>query len=214
MLMERMGIGHLQARAVARLSGGEKQRVALARALAVSPEVLLLDEPLSALDPNFRGEIRDLLKGLHRDTGITVLMVTHDFTEAHCLAQRAALIQNGRLAQTGPVSEIFQRPASPFVAGFVGVKNLFEAKIEEDTAQIGDLSLTLDSNRKNGQTRGHPAGAHPPGGFRARHRRRQPDKSRSRLPFQQRPLRRNDRPHGRSFPGGIASRRPYRGKRN
>ena len=151
MLIDRMGIAHLQARAVTHLSGGEKQRVALARALAVSPEVLLLDEPLSALDPNFREEIRELLKALHRDTGITVLMVTHDFAEAHALAQGAALIRNGRIEQIGPVLELFQRPATPFVADFVGMKNIFEADIRGNVARINTLSLTLTELAKPGK---------------------------------------------------------------
>ncbi|MBI9083322.1 MAG: ABC transporter ATP-binding protein [Desulfobacterales bacterium] len=144
MLIDHMGITHLQGRSVTHLSGGEKQRVALARALAVSPEVLLLDEPLSALDPNFREEIRELLKTLHGDTGITVLMVTHDFAEAHALAQRAALIRDGRIEQIGPVTELFQRPATPFVADFVGMKNIFEADIQGNVARINGLSLTLE----------------------------------------------------------------------
>ena len=151
MLIDRMGIGPLQDRLITHLSGGEKQRVALARALAVSPEVLLLDEPLSAIDPNFREEIRDLLKALHGDTGITVLMVTHDFAEAHALAQRAALIQNGQIEQVGTVSELFQRPATPFAAGFVGMKNIFKARIEGNVARINSLSLTLEKAASTGQ---------------------------------------------------------------
>lgn len=144
-LLDRMGIGHLESRSVTHLSGGERQRVALARALTVSPEVLLLDEPLSALDPNFREEIRDLLRTLHRETGITVLMVTHDFAEALALARRAALVRQGRLEQIGPVSEIFQRPATPFVAGFVGTKNVFPATVAGNTARVGELCFTHDS---------------------------------------------------------------------
>jgi molybdate/tungstate transport system ATP-binding protein len=142
-LIEQMGIGHLTDRSVAHLSGGEKQRVALARALAVSPRVLLLDEPLAALDPNFREEIRDLLRTLHRETGVTVLMVTHDFTEAHCLGQRAAVIQKGRIEQVGTVETVFHRPATPFVAEFVGMKNILGARIDNGTARVGDLVLTL-----------------------------------------------------------------------
>jgi len=94
------------------LSGGEQQRVALARALAVSPRVLLLDEPLSALDPRFREELRHYLRLLHRQTGTTFLMVTHDFAEALALAERLAVINRGRLEQAGTPEEIFRQPAA------------------------------------------------------------------------------------------------------
>ncbi|MDD3993383.1 MAG: ABC transporter ATP-binding protein [Desulfobacteraceae bacterium] len=142
-LVQRLGLQPLLARAVVNLSGGERQRVALARALAVAPEILLLDEPLSALDPNFREEIRDLLKSLHRETGITALMVTHDFAEAHFLATRTAVISGGRIEQVGPVTDVFRRPVSPAVAAFVGMKNIFEARFDGGTAKTGPLELTL-----------------------------------------------------------------------
>ncbi len=142
-LVQRLGLAPLMQRGVANLSGGERQRVALARALAVAPEILLLDEPLSALDPNFREEIRDLLKGLHRETGITALMVTHDFAEAHFLAERTAVISAGRIEQVGAVAEVFNRPVSPAVAAFVGMKNIFEARFEGSIARAEAMALTL-----------------------------------------------------------------------
>jgi molybdate/tungstate transport system ATP-binding protein len=129
-LVNALGIRHLLERGVAHLSGGEKQRVALARALVVDPDILLLDEPLSALDPNFRMEIRDILQDIHQKTGITVLMVTHDFAEARHLADRIAVIRNGRLEQTGSSEEIFTRPATAFVGRFVGMGNHYEARFE------------------------------------------------------------------------------------
>jgi molybdate/tungstate transport system ATP-binding protein len=141
-LVGRLDLEHLLNRSVSNLSGGEKQRVALARALAVDPSVLLLDEPLSSLDPNFSEDIRDILKQLHRDTGITVLMVTHDFSDAHFLAQRAAVIQQGRIEQVGTVSAVFNQPNTPFVADFVGIKNVFPARFEKRTAWIKQLKLT------------------------------------------------------------------------
>jgi molybdate/tungstate transport system ATP-binding protein len=128
---------------VENLSGGERQRVALARALAVNPSVLLLDEPLSALDPNFREEIRCILKRLHATTGITVLMVTHDFAEAHFLAHRTAIIHQGKIEQVGDVAEVFTKPATPFVAGFVGMKNIFPVVFHENQAWMDDLCITL-----------------------------------------------------------------------
>ncbi|MCF7929619.1 MAG: ABC transporter ATP-binding protein [Spirochaetales bacterium] len=129
------------------LSGGEMQRTALARALITDPEVLLLDEPLSALDPAFREEIRRMLKRLHADTGKTFLMVTHDFSEALSLGGRGAVINNGRIEQTGKIAEIFRKPTSPFVAGFVGMKNVLEAEFFESgtLARTGGLELRLAS---------------------------------------------------------------------
>ena len=140
-LIQRLGLGHLLARRIHSLSGGEKQRVALARSLAVAPSVLLLDEPLTALDPNFREDLRDLIKTLHQDTGITLLMVTHDFAEAHFLAQRTAIMHHGRVEQVGAVETVFTRPETAFVASFVGMKNLFPAAIDGGTAVMGGIRL-------------------------------------------------------------------------
>ncbi len=145
-IIDRLSLVPLLKRSVKYLSGGEKQRVALARALAVDPSVLLLDEPLSALDPNFREDIREILKKLHVETGITVLMVTHDFTEAHFLAQRTAVINNGRIEQTGSIAEVFHHPSTPFVAEFVGMKNIFPAIFNGNTAKINDLTIHTNSD--------------------------------------------------------------------
>jgi molybdate/tungstate transport system ATP-binding protein len=142
-LVSHLGLSQLLDRSVQDLSGGEKQRVALARALAIDPAVLLLDEPLSSLDPNFREEIRQLLKDIHEQTAITVLMVTHDFTEAHFLSQRVAIINAGRLEQVGSVESVFMQPATPFVAEFVGMKNIFAAKFSGRLAQVGKLSFQV-----------------------------------------------------------------------
>jgi molybdate/tungstate transport system ATP-binding protein len=142
-LIKHLSLTRLLNRSVHDLSGGEKQRVALARALAIDPSVLLLDEPLSSLDPNFREEIRQLLKDIHGQTAITVLMVTHDFTEAHFLSQRVAIINAGRMEQVGSVENVFMRPATPFVAEFVGMKNIFAAKFNGRVAQVGKLSFQV-----------------------------------------------------------------------
>lgn len=135
-LVDLLGIAHLLGRLPVNLSGGEKQRVALARALIVQPHVLLLDEPLSAIDPGFREDIRRALKRLHRAAETTFLMVTHDFTEALSLADRGAVLQRGALGQTGPIEEIFRAPASPAVAEFVGMKNLFLATVENGRVRL------------------------------------------------------------------------------
>lgn len=150
-LIDRLGLASLLDRSVTTLSGGEKQRVALARALVTEPTVLLLDEPLSSLDPCFREEIRDLFRSLHRETGLTVLMVTHDFTDAHSLAQRVAILNDGHVEQVGTVEEIFNKPANAFVAEFVGMKNVLPVRVENGTSFIGDLTLALPG--KNGHSR-------------------------------------------------------------
>ncbi|QTA86067.1 ABC transporter ATP-binding protein [Desulfonema magnum] len=154
-LVSLLNLSHLLDRLPGNLSGGEKQRVALARALAVRPEVLLLDEPLSALDPNFREEVRNALKSLHRNTGTTFMMVTHDFVDALSLGDRAAVINNGHIEQAGPVDDIFQKPMSAFVANFVGMKNLFKARFEGTKTSLGDLEIELGRKPDNGQ--GHIA---------------------------------------------------------
>ena len=136
-LLERLGLSHVAGRLPLNLSGGEKQRVSLARALACKPDVVLLDEPLSSLDPQFRGDLRATLKDLHRHSGLTFLMVTHDFVDALTLAERAAVIRAGRLEQVGAVSDVFRKPANAFVAGFVGMKNIFSVEGGEE-CRLGD----------------------------------------------------------------------------
>jgi molybdate/tungstate transport system ATP-binding protein len=149
-LLETLRIADLQARYPLHLSGGEKQRVALARALIIKPKVLLLDEPLSSLDPGFRGEIRALLQALHKSSEVTFLMVTHNFADAFSLAGRAAVINNGKIEQVDTVANIFQKPRTTFVARFIGMKNLFEARFLSDKAHLGDLEITLAGTPLNG----------------------------------------------------------------
>ena len=142
-LLEVLNLFDLKHRLPVNLSGGEKQRVALARALMIEPKVLLLDEPLSALDPNFREEVRGALKKLHQSSRTTFLMVTHDFAEVLSLAGRAAVMNKGRIEQTGHVKEIFEKPSSPFVADFVGMKNLFEASFHETYAKVSKVKIEI-----------------------------------------------------------------------
>jgi len=148
-LVELLDLSHLLQRLPENLSGGENQRIALARALMVAPEVLLLDEPLSALDPRFREEIRHGLKELHANSNITFLMVTHDFAEALSLADRAAVMNEGQIRQTGSVNEIFQKPQSTFVADFVGMKNLFPVKFHNTRAHTEGLEFELERTPAN-----------------------------------------------------------------
>jgi ABC-type Fe3+/spermidine/putrescine transport system ATPase subunit len=112
-----------ESRSPAALSGGERQRVALARALVLAPDVLLLDEPLSALDPQLRKQLRAELKDLQRRVGVTFLFVTHDQEEALAMSDRIAVMNAGRVEQTGSPREIYQRPATRFVASFLGAMN-------------------------------------------------------------------------------------------
>ena len=113
------------------LSGGQRQRVALARALAPRPGLLLLDEPLSALDRNLREQTREELLRVQRETGTTFILVTHDQDEALSVAQRIGLLQDGQLAQVGTPADLYERPATRYVAAFMGAENIFPARVRD-----------------------------------------------------------------------------------
>ncbi len=119
-----------------RLSGGESQRVAIARALANQPKLLLLDEPLSALDPSLRKNLRQELVEMQQALGITFLLVTHDQEEAMELADRMGILEGGRLLQAGAPAELYERPASPFVAGFIGEVNPLTGTVIKQTGSV------------------------------------------------------------------------------
>ncbi len=119
-LLERLDIAHLAGARPGRLSGGERQRVGLARALASKPEILLLDEPLSALDPHTRVEVRAELQGLLAELGLPALLVTHDFEDAAALADRVGVIVEGSIRQLGTAQDLVAAPSDAFVASFVG----------------------------------------------------------------------------------------------
>ncbi|HDH07008.1 MAG TPA: ABC transporter ATP-binding protein [Thermoproteales archaeon] len=125
---ESLGIRNLLGRDIRTLSGGEAQRVALARALIARPNVLLLDEPLSSVDPVLRWDLRDFLRRIHREFNITVIHVTHDFTEALSLASRIAVMSKGMVVQVGSPGEIFYKPKSRFVAWFTRTENIFQGE--------------------------------------------------------------------------------------
>ncbi len=138
--MERLGIAPFAERGVDRLSGGQRQRVALARALVLEPEMLLLDEPLSALDPHLRIRMQSELVRLHRELGITFICVTHSHSEAFAMANRVVIMNEGRVQQIGAPREIYRRAANRFVAEFVGGNNIICG-----TARAVDAGLvTLD----------------------------------------------------------------------
>ncbi len=130
-LMELLDIEELSNRYPRTLSGGEKQRAAIARAIIIQPNVLLLDEPLSSLDKHSQKEIIRELKRINKEFGITILHVTHNFDEALALADRIAVMNNGRISQIGIPDEIFRKPENKFVADFVGVENLIKGIAEE-----------------------------------------------------------------------------------
>lgn len=133
-LVKLLKIGNILERMPLNLSGGEQQRVSLARGLIGNPNVLLLDEPLSALDPNIKTTIQEELKNIHQTLHTTIVMVTHDFIEANYLAERVAIIREGEIVQQGYPEEIFQKPSSVFAAQFIGVKNIFWIENPEELA--------------------------------------------------------------------------------
>src|SRR5215813_8790392 len=111
------------------LSGGQQQRIALARAIVIEPDVLLLDEPLSALDANLREEMRTELKSIQRELGITTVFVTHDQEEALAMSDRVVVMDHGRIEQRGTPSEVYEHPSSEFVAGFLGNANFIDGTV-------------------------------------------------------------------------------------
>ncbi|KIF78188.1 ABC transporter [Streptomyces sp. 150FB] len=142
---EELGLGQLAERRPGQLSGGQQQRAALARAMACHPEVFLLDEPLSNLDARMRLEARTFLKKLQRELGVTTVFVTHDQAEALAMADRIAVMEGGRLRQTGTPTEVFRRPASTFVASFIGSTpmNLLDAEIQGEALTTCGSTLPL-----------------------------------------------------------------------
>jgi putative spermidine/putrescine transport system ATP-binding protein len=125
------------------ISGGQQQRVALARALAIEPQVLLLDEPLSALDAKVRAQLRDQIRRIQLDVGITTLFVTHDQEEALAIADRVGVMRAGRLEQLAPPTEVYSRPATPFVAEFVGLSNRLPGTVTGSTVTVRGHDLPL-----------------------------------------------------------------------
>jgi ABC-type Fe3+/spermidine/putrescine transport system ATPase subunit len=147
-------------RRIGQLSGGQQQRVALARALAPEPRVLLLDEPLSNLDPSLRERTRREIRDLIHRVGITTVLVTHEQEEAFDLGDRIALLRNGRLEQFGTPDELYDQPATPFVAGFIGRATQIEGRVAavEAGAVVVELGgVRLRAQAKNGVAAGQPA---------------------------------------------------------
>lgn len=146
-LIQVMRVGHLLERHPARLSGGEKKRVALLRALAPRPKLLLLDEPLSGLDPYIKFEIQQLLKTLHASFHPTVLYVSHDFEEAYLLGDRITVFIDGEVEQVGKRDDVFLRPRTRKVAQFLGLKNLYKGEVLAREGSSQRWSLGVNSLR-------------------------------------------------------------------
>ena len=137
-------------RAPKQLSGGQQQRVALARALAIAPQVLLLDEPLSALDAKVRVQLRDEIKRIQTEVGTTTLFVTHDQEEALAVADRVGVMRAGRLEQLGEPADVYLRPVNAFVADFVGLSNRLPGRVDGDSVDVLGTRLPLASPAGSG----------------------------------------------------------------
>ena len=141
-------ISHLLERDISTLSGGEKQRIAFARAIAIKPNILLLDEPMSALDPNTKEELMYELKEIHKNLGATTIHVTHDFREALYLADRVGVLFSGEFIQIGTPEEIFFKPSSLKVSKFIGLENIFPCDIKDNTAYLSSgLAFKVDYSK-------------------------------------------------------------------
>ena len=147
-LLQIVGLAGYSKRYPNQLSGGQRQRMALARALAVEPRVLLLDEPFGALDAKVRAELREWLRKLHEDVHVTTLLVTHDQEEAMSIASRIVVMDNARVEQVGSPAELYDRPANPFVMGFLGEIT----KVGDDLVRPHDITIkhTPDGDSQEG----------------------------------------------------------------
>jgi putative spermidine/putrescine transport system ATP-binding protein len=157
--LELVQLGRFADRDARQLSGGQQQRVALARAIVFHPPVVLMDEPLGALDKNLRFEMQVEIKEIQQRLGMTVLYVTHDQEEAMSMSDRIAIMNHGRIDQVGPPGEVYERPANPFVGRFLGEANLIEGMV---LAESGDVArLRLPSGQELRAPRGNSCGTGP-----------------------------------------------------
>jgi len=151
-MLELVGLAEHATRYPHQLSGGQQQRVALARALAIEPQVLLLDEPLSALDAKVRAQLRDEIRRIQLEVGITTLFVTHDQEEALAIADRVGVMRAGHLEQLAPPTEVYSRPATSFVAEFVGLSNRLAGEVKDGSVIVRGCTLPLvERDTPNGQ---------------------------------------------------------------
>jgi len=150
-MLQLVQLEELGGRYPGQLSGGQRQRVAFARALAIRPQLLLLDEPFGALDSRVRVELREWLQSLHERTGVTTLLVTHDQEEALEISQHVVVLSDGRVAQAGPPEDIYDRPATPFVASFVGGTSVLRGRVHSGRAEMGTLVVEAPQSAREGE---------------------------------------------------------------
>lgn len=143
-ILEQIGLAGLGGRLPSELSGGQQQRVAVARAIVQQPDVLLFDEPLSNVDAKLRRKVRGEIRDLQRRFGLTAIYVTHDQEEALAVSDRIVVMQSGRIAQIGTPRDLYERPASPFVADFIGDANLIAGQVTGGRFRAADLDLPLE----------------------------------------------------------------------
>ena len=155
-ILKLVGLTEWKTHYPAQLSGGQQQRVALGRAIAIKPKVLLLDEPLSALDAKIRVRLRTVIKRLQKELGITMIYVTHDQEEALSMADRVAIMKGGEIRQIGAPWDIYKNPNSSFVAGFVGTSNFMTGTIDDSTAKIDGYGFKIDGLEKIKQSTVYP----------------------------------------------------------
>jgi sulfate transport system ATP-binding protein len=144
-LLKLVQLDGLGERYPSQLSGGQRQRVAFARALAIEPKLLLLDEPFGALDAQVRVELRDWLRRFHDEHHVTTLLVTHDQEEAMEVSDHIVVMHEGRVAQAGPPQEVYDRPATPFVAAFVGGANVLSGKVVDGRVSVNTMGVAMEN---------------------------------------------------------------------
>lgn len=144
-----VGLKGFKDRYPSQLSGGQKQRVSLARSLVLKPEILLMDEPFSALDPELRKDMRKLILDIHKKYETTIIFVTHDRLEAFTLFDRMAIIKEGEILQIGHPNNIYEKPCNSYVAKFLGVNNVFLGSISKKVFSSGKLKIKLEDNELN-----------------------------------------------------------------
>jgi spermidine/putrescine transport system ATP-binding protein len=215
-MLELVELPGYERRKPSQLSGGQQQRVALARALINHPRVLLLDEPLGALDLKLRKQMQIELKRIQTEVGITFIYVTHDQEEAMTMSDRIAVMRHGRIEQLGTPEELYERPTTAFVAGFLGVSNLLDGSVVGREGQWAAVRLadgsTVRASRagqrcrfgeSGGSTREAARGAAAGRGSRGGRRPQQPGRNRPRRELHRRQHPVSDRDRGRPPPGGL-----------
>lgn len=150
-ILEQIGLKGLSERLPSELSGGQQQRVAVARAIVQQPDVLLFDEPLSNVDAKLRRKVRGEIRDLQKRFGLTAVYVTHDQEEALAVSDRIVVMQAGKIAQIGTPRDLYERPASPFVADFIGDANLIAGRVSGGRFRAGDLDLPLAGHEGEAQ---------------------------------------------------------------